>query len=119
MHEKEEEIKFCFIQSPFGVISGVAFREREGIVASFKLEVKEDNIHSEADPHNTMTLKTVFKPSGKRAYDILNQIISKYGEYKKYTIAQEGYIFSSFRTSRSKTMKALEEVKKALEEITS
>jgi len=53
--KKEEEIKFCFIQSPFGVISGVAFREGEGIVASFKLEVKEDNIISEANPHNTMT----------------------------------------------------------------
>ena len=116
--KKEEEIKFCFIQSPFSVISGVAFREGEGIVASFKLEVKEDNILSEADPHNTMTLKTVFKPLGKGAYDILNQIISKYGIREKCTIIQEGYMFSSFRTSRNKAMKALEEVKKVLEEIT-
>jgi len=66
-----------------------------------------------------MTLKTVFKQSGKEAYDILNQITSKYSEHEKYWVVQEGYIFSSFRTSRSKTMKALEEVKKVLEEIIS
>ena len=112
---KGEEIKFYFIQSPLGVISGVAFREGEGIIASFKLEIKEDNINSEANPHNSMTLKTVFKPSGKRAYDILNQIISKYGKCEKFTIVQEGNVFSSFRISRSKAMKALEEVKKVLE----
>ena len=112
--KKEEKNRFCFIQSPFGVISGVAFREGGGIVASFKLEVKEDNIHSEAEPQHTMTIKTVFKPSGKEAYDILNQTVSKYSEYEEYTIVQEGYIFSSFRTSRRKAMKALEQVKKVL-----
>ena len=106
------------IQSDFGVISGIAYKEEEGIVASFKLQVEENSIYSETDPKNSIRLKMAFKQSGRKDHNIFDEIFARY-EKSDCTVVKEGYVFSCWTMSRSKAWKAIEEVKEVLRQVAS
>lgn len=106
------------VQSHFGVISGIAYNEEEGIVASFKLQVEENSIHSETDPKNSIRLKMVFKQSGRKAKNVFDEIFAGYEE-SDCRVVKEGCILSGWTMSRSKAWKAIEEVKEVLRQVAS
>lgn len=106
------------IQSHFGVISGIAYKEEEGIVASFKLQVEENSIYSRKDPKNSIKLKMVLKKSGTKVHNIFDEIFARY-EKSDCTVVKEGYVFSCWTMSRSKALKAIEEIKEVLRQVAS
>lgn len=111
-------LRFNFIQSRFGVISGVAYREGEGIVASFKLQVRENGVYSGADPRDIVELKMVFGPSGREVRDIFDDVLSRYGK-SSYQVVNEGYVLSCWIMPHSRAGKAMEEIRQALSQVTS
>ncbi len=66
-------IKVRFTQSGC-VISGIAFKEREGILASFKMNVEGGNLAAYEKPLNTAILKVVFNKDKEEAYDFFRRI---------------------------------------------
>ncbi len=103
-----KSIKFNFIQSNPDILSGIALKEGEGIVASFKLK-----IHVDVKPQGVITLKFVLKPSGNEVYKIFNKILLKYGE-KHIEYMEDGHLFSRWKIPYNKLEEALEDVRETL-----
>lgn len=109
-------IKFRFTQSPSGCISGIAFEEDGGIVASFKLEVGGGNIYMHGKSWNSVILTMVSGALGEKVYDLFDDILSKNGKRDpRHRTSRIGRIRSRWRIPDNKVKETIEEVKRALE----
>ena len=109
------DIKFRFTQSPSGIISGIAFEEEGGIVASFKLVVRRDSVYVHGKSWNSVTLIMVSGAMGRKAYDIFDEVLSKYGERSEMPNRRIGRIRSGWKIRDDRVKEAIVEVKRALE----
>lgn len=111
----EGNIRFRFTQSSSGSISGIAFEEDGGIVASFKLEIERGSTYMHGKSWSSITLTMVSSALGEKVYNIFDDILSKYGERDmRCQTWRIGHIRSRWRIHNDRTKEAIEEVKRVL-----
>jgi len=112
---KNMNVKFeftCFDH----VISGIAFKEKEGIVASFKLQ-KVSNLHIKDKQAHFLILKIIFKDSGREVYDVFRKIfVEKSGRHAKCIAITDGHIECYLRLSDDELENTMKKVKKFLKD---
>lgn len=112
---KNMNVKFeftCFNH----VISGIAFKEKEGIVASFKLQ-KVNSLHIKDKLVHFLILKIIFKGSGREIYDAFRQIfLEESRHHAKCRIITDGHVEFYLKLSDDELEKTMKKVKKFLNE---
>ena len=90
--KNKTDLSFSFTQSDL-VVSGVAIKKGEDIVASFKLEAKGNSINSQTDPeYYSIELRMVFKPAEKELYAIFDDVFWKIRQ-KQVCVCKGGISF--------------------------
>ena len=106
---KKFDVNFRFIR--FGqVISGIAFKEKEGVIASFKFKV-------EREPSNLLILKAVLKNSGEEVYNVINEILTKCVRKRpKHVIRKDGHVCLYLELKEDEVREVIEKIEKFLNE---
>lgn len=107
---KKMDVKFGFTCFDH-VISGIAFKEKEGIVASFKLQ-KASSLPIKGKKSHFLIFKIIFKGSGREVYDFFRQFfLEESKHHAKCITITDGHVECYLELSEGeleKTMKKIE-----------
>ncbi len=107
------DAKFIFTCSD-KVISGIAFKENEGVVASFKLR-KVSDARAEGGKTNILILKIVFNNLGREIYDAFHRIFLEESQcYSKQMVITDRYAEFHLQLNDKELEKIMEKVKSLL-----
>ena len=114
--KRKDNIKFHFIRSPYGVISGIAFEEDGDIVASFKLEDQKDQIDINGTSWSYLTFTMISGVLWKQIYNIIDEVLQRLGEKSSRSqTSKVGRFQFCWRIPKNRAREVIEEVEKALE----
>jgi len=112
---KNVKVKFGFTCFDH-MISGIAFKEKEGIIASFKLQ-KVKSLHIKDKLVHFLILKIIFKGSGREIYDAFRQFfLEENRRHAKCRIITDGHVEFYLKLSDDELEKTMKKVKKFLNE---
>jgi len=110
---KKMDVKFRFTCFD-NVISGIAFKDKEGIVASFKLQ-KVSSLSIKGKKSHLLVLKISFIDSGREVYNVFRQIfLEKSKHHAKCITVTDRHVECYLKLSESELENTIKKVKNFL-----